>query len=286
MIGQTRPHRHLRQEADPKARGDHLHQSRQGGGGEDVLAARRVDLDCGQGLVAQTVAVFEQDQVLSLQSPFGDRPGPRQGVTGRRRRQDLIVADAGVIDARRVIGQGDDGGVQLTRLQPGDQARRQILAQEQPQAGIEVPYARQGLGQQERGHRGNDAQAEPARQGLARVLGGLDQILGAGQNVLGPPHRLGADGRQDHRPARPFDHGGAQHPFQLLHPGRQGGLADVSGLGRSAEGAVLGQKFQILELTQGRQNGHVSRIRERRRHRRRLCLMQTLSAVLITRPAR
>lgn len=174
MISQTRPHRHLRQEADPKARGDHLHQSRQGGGGEDVLATRRVDLDCGQGLVAQTVAVFEQDQVLSLQGPFGDRPGPRQGVTGRRRRQDLIVADAGVIDARRVIGQGDDGGVQLPGLQPGDQARGQVLADEKPQGRVLLAQAGQGAGQQEGGDGGDDAEAEPARQGLARVFRRLD----------------------------------------------------------------------------------------------------------------
>ena len=57
---------------------------------------------------------------------------------------------------------------------------------------------------------------------------------------------------------RALDHGGAQDPFQLLHPGAEGGLADVGGLGGAGEAAVFGEKLQILELTQGGE--HLGRI--------------------------
>ena len=223
----------------------------QGGGGEDVLAARGLDVDGGQGLIAQAVAVLQQDQVVGLQHPLGDRPGPRQRVADRGGGQDLVVADAGVVDARRLIGQGDDGGVQLARLQPGDQARGQVLADEETQGRVAVAQAGQGARQEKGGDGGDDAEAEPARQGLARVARRLDQILGAGQDVLGALDRLGADGGQLHRAARAFDDGCAQDLLQLLHPCRQGWLADMGRLRRTAEGGVLGQELEIVELSQG-----------------------------------
>jgi hypothetical protein len=74
------------------------------------------------------MAVLQQDQVLGLQRARPDRAGGGQGVVGRSGGQDLVVADPGVFDPRRLIGQGDDGGVDLTRLERGDQTRRQILA--------------------------------------------------------------------------------------------------------------------------------------------------------------
>ncbi len=232
----------------------------QGGGGEDVLAARRLDIDRRQGLIAQTVPVLQQDQVVGLQHSLRDRPGARQRMADRGGGQNLVVADMGVVDPRRVIRQGDDGGVQLARLQPGDQARRQVFADEQAQARILGLQPRQGARQQEGRHGRDDPQPETARQRLASVLGGLDQILGAGQHILGPAHGLGADGGQDHGPARTLDHRGPQHPLQLLHPRRQGGLADVGRLGRATERAVLGQEFEVLELTQRRQDRHGLRI--------------------------
>ncbi|MNS66146.1 hypothetical protein D3C72_993470 [compost metagenome] len=114
-----------------------------------------------------------------------------------------------------------------------------------------VAQAGQGARQQEGSDGGDDAEAEPARQGLAGVARRLDQVLGAGQDVLGALDRLGADGGQLHRAARAFDHRRAQDLLQFLHPGRQGRLADVRGFGRAAEGGVLGQELEIVELSQG-----------------------------------
>jgi hypothetical protein len=73
----------------------------QAGRREDVLAAGGVNVDGREGLVAQAVTVFQQDQVLALQRARLDiATGSGQGVTDGRGGQDLVVADAGVIDAR------------------------------------------------------------------------------------------------------------------------------------------------------------------------------------------
>ena len=58
-------------------------------------------------------------------------------------------------------------------------------------------------------------------------------------------------GGQDHAGAGAVDHRRAEDPLQLLDAGRQGRLGDVGGLGGAAEGAVLGQELQVLQLAQG-----------------------------------
>ena len=201
------------------------------------------------------MAVLQQDQVFGAQRAGADGTGRGQGVVGGGGGHDLVVADAGVGDAGRVIGQGDDGGVDLARLQRRDQAGRQILADEQLQAGIGGLHRRQFGRQQEGGDGRDDAQAEAAGQQAAGVLGRLDQILCAGQHVLGPAHGLGAHGGHDDGAARPFDHRRAQDALQLLHPGAEGGLADVGGLCGARETAVFGQKLEILKLSQGGEHG-------------------------------
>ena len=227
----------------------------QAGGRKDVVAARGLDVQRRQSVVAQAMAVLQQDQILGPQRAGTDGAGRGQGMVGGGGGHDLVIADASVGDARRIIGQGDDGRVDLTRLQRRDQPGRQILADEQFQAGIVGLHRRELGGQQEGRDGGDDAQAETAGQQTPGVLGRLDQILGAGQNVLGAANGLRSDGGHDHGAARAFDHRRAQDALKLLHPGAEGGLADVGGLCGAREAAVFGQELEILELTQGGEHG-------------------------------
>jgi hypothetical protein len=71
VVGQARLHRHRRQERHAQARADHVHQGRQGGGREALLVADalgRLQAAGGQGVVAQAVAVFQQDQVVAAEA--------------------------------------------------------------------------------------------------------------------------------------------------------------------------------------------------------------------------
>src|SRR5690606_28004902 len=114
---------------------------------------------------------------------------------------------------------------------------------------------RQGARQQERGDGRDHTEAEATRQRLAGGAGGVDQILGPGQQVRGAADRLLACRRQDDAAAGPLDQRRAEDALQLGEAGRQGRLADVGRLGGAAERAVLGQQLEILELTQGREHG-------------------------------
>ena len=63
----------------------------QGGRGEDILAPGRLDIEGGQGLIAQAVAVFQQDQVVGAERARRDRPCTGQPVTERGGGEDLVV---------------------------------------------------------------------------------------------------------------------------------------------------------------------------------------------------
>ncbi len=133
----------------------------------------------------------------------------------------------------------------------------EVLAQEQAELGVPLSQQRQGLGQQERRHRRDHPQAEAPCQRLAGAVGGLHEVLRAGQDLVAPAHGVLADGGEDHARAGAVDHRRAQHLLQLLDAGRKGGLSDVRGVGGAAEGAVLGQELQVMQLPEGGEHGFV-----------------------------
>ena len=222
--------------------------------GKDIFSPGRFDIERRERLVPETVAILQQDQVVGAERPRRDRARAGQAVPEGGGGQNLVIADAGVIDAWRIVRQGDDGGVQLSSLQTGDQTGGQIFADEQPQGRIGDLQSRQFGGQQEGGDGRNHPEAKAAGQGLAGIARCLDQILGARQDVLGPAHGLGADGGQLDPTPGALDDGGAQNPLQLLHARTQRRLADMRSLGGPAERAMLGEQFQILQLAKGGQH--------------------------------
>jgi hypothetical protein len=204
------------------------------------------------------MAIFQKDEFLGVE-PFGRHAGPLgQGVVMGKGGEEGIVAHMGDFQARRVIGQGNQGRVQQPRLKIGYESVREVLAQKEPQlwkARLEPGKRRR---QQKRGDRGNDAQAKTALKRLGRALAGLDEILGGGKDGPGAGQGLGPHGCQDDSGAAPVHDGRAENALQLLHARRKGGLGDMRGLRRAAERAVLGQKAQILKLSQGGQHGGVT----------------------------
>ena len=86
-------------------------------------------------MLAQAVAVFQQDQVFLLHRLRGNGVQPRQRVVGGRRRQQFVVRHMRPLQACHVIGQRHQSRVQAPGLQLADQPMGQVLAQKQPQAG-------------------------------------------------------------------------------------------------------------------------------------------------------
>ena len=212
-------------------------------------------------MVAQAVAVFEQDQGLALQIGRRDSGMAAQVMARRKRGEQFVVGHMDPLKAGHVVGQGDQHDIQHTGLQIGDQPLGHLLAQEQPQPGKADAQDRQGRGQQERRDRGDHPQSQPAFQGLAGAAAGLNQILRLGQNRPRPGDRLGPGGGEDDPGAVAVDHRRPEDLLQLLNPGRQGRLGDVGGLGGAAERAVLGEKLEVLKLPKGREHRHGQWIR-------------------------
>jgi hypothetical protein len=206
-------------------------------------------------VVAQAVAILQEDQVPVFQLRGPGARLAREGMARGQGGEDLVVSHMGAVQAGHVEGQGDQGRVQVARLQGGDQPLGQVLAEIEPQARETGPQERQGAGQEE-GRDGRDhAQAEPASEGLAGAAGGLDQFIGLIEDDL----RLG-EGRlahigQDQPGPRPVDHRRAQDLLQFLDAGGQGRLGDMSRLGGLSEAAVLDQELEVLQLPEGREHG-------------------------------
>ncbi len=115
----------------------------QRGGGEALLAqAWRIQAADRQGVFAQAMAVFQQDQVLVLEL-VGRHAQPATEVMafGKRRHQ-LVVADEGGLQARGLVGQGDHRRVQGAGLQRRDQPVGQVLAQEEAELGVALAQKR------------------------------------------------------------------------------------------------------------------------------------------------
>ena len=98
---------------------------------------------------------------------------------------------------------------------------------------------------------GDDAQAKAPRQRLAGAAGLLHQVLRLGQDRAGPRHHLGPRGGENDPGSIAIDHGGAENLLQLLHPGRQRRLGDMRRVGGAAEGPVMGEELEVLELAEG-----------------------------------
>ena len=91
-------------------------------------------------------------------------------------------------------------------------------------------------------------------RGSPAALGLANQILGLSQDRAGPGHRLLASRGQDHAGAIAVHQGRSEDPLQLLNAGRECRLGHVRSFGGATERAMIGQKFQVAQLSQRRQH--------------------------------
>ena len=128
-------------------------------------------------MVAQAVAVLQQDQVSFLELRGTGSVLPGEGMVGREGGEDLVVRHVGAVQAGHIEGQGDQGRIELAGLQGGDQPLGQVLPKIEPQLWEASPEQGKGRGQEKGGDGGDDAQSEPAREGLTGAAGGLNQFI-------------------------------------------------------------------------------------------------------------
>ena len=157
----------------------HLHQRQQTGGFESFDAASGVLAPAGlEGVLAQAVAFFEQQQVLGRAGIQRNIASRRHHAAGRRDQQEFVLADFAYQQVAGVIGQCKQREVEPSVFQTLEQALGAILAQRQAQVGILLALALQKLREHEWRDGGNGAKAQEPVHRAARTGGCLREIRG------------------------------------------------------------------------------------------------------------
>ncbi len=203
------------------------------------------------------MAVFQQQHALRAQDSQRHPLVCGQGVPRGQGQQEFVSRHRGHRGAGAGAGQRQQDGVQAVGLQPFDQLRGGVLAQEQAQLGERGPQAGHQGGQDEGADGRDKAEAERTAHRLARREGGLrhrfqrrDGRAGALNQFaaeLGEHHVLAGIAIEDLR---------VQLAFQRQDAGGKGGLRHRASQRGTAEMLAFGEGHEIAELLRAR---HVKR---------------------------
>src|SRR6185437_12258994 len=201
-------------------------------------------------LVAQAVAVFQQQQVLVLEvgqfqrAPSGQRVRIGGGQQERFLEQEFRMQ--GVV----VHGQREDRGVQFAFAQPLYQLRRFLLDQQQFQARKAFADRAEYVRQKVRAEGRKDAKAQAAGFRILVAMRDVSDLLDFVQHLARARHDLLADVGQQDLARRALHQCHAEFVLELLDLGGQGRLADEACLGGAAEVLVVGEGNEVMEIAQ------------------------------------
>ena len=239
------------------ARRHHRAQGLQAGG---VAPGGRAGAAGRHGLVAQAIALVEEQEVGAGDVGGPQRPAPGEGMLGRAGELERLDEERRDGEARGRHRQRHERGVDAAvaqalqdlgraRLAQGERQQREFLAQG-------AQDQREQVGPEGLDRRQDEAAGERRAAPLARQH---EQALRLGHHDAGLPHD-GLPGRRQHHPAvAALEQGEAEEILQLAHLHAQGRLADVAALGGPAEMHLLGHGDDVFEIAQG-QAGHVHRL--------------------------
>ena len=208
-------------------------------------------------LVAQAMAILQQQQPLASQGGNRDARLCCQPVAFRQRHQELIARHGLDIGAAALAGQRQQQNVQLVGVQPFDQSRCRVLLQLQPQ--LRKPLAQRGHQprQQERPDRRYYAQAQRPAHGRAGGGGHFGNRLQRCERRCGQRDQFQSERGENHVFAgAAVKDCGIQLTFQGQDAGRKRGLSHRAGQRGAAEMPALGQSGQVAKLLRTGQRGH------------------------------
>jgi hypothetical protein len=205
----------------------------------------------GQRLVAQAMALLQQDQPLRVDivGTHAECFWPR--IVGRHREQKLIIEQPDGLDLDLRHRQRQHHDVERSPQQLFDQDLGLRFPQLQAQLRVALLQRRQNPRQHIGRERGDDPERQPSVEHAAAVTRQVDEIAGRREDALAALGHLEADLGQRDLPRAPLHQLHAEEPLQVADLHGQGGLRDRAGLGRPAEMGVLGQGSEISQLPQG-----------------------------------
>ena len=231
-------------------RGHHLPQRLEAGGAETGLLADPGHPAHLQRLVAQAVAVLEQQQALLGQVVEVQRPGLHQRMPLRHRQHERLLEQRLDVQLLVVQRQGEDRAVQPALAQQAQQGLGLLLHQQQLQAREALAHAGHHVRQQVGPERGEQAQAHAAGLRVAGAPRQFAQLLDVGHDPARALGHLQAHRGEHHAPGRALHQRHAQLVLELADLGAQRGLADEAGRRGLAEVAVVGEGDEVAQVTQ------------------------------------
>jgi len=251
-IARFRIGRHLRQQRHPITVRHHLHHRRK---------ARRAQADDAvlpgvsairDGLVAQTVALLQQDQPLRIDVIRVDAGGAGARLVSRNRQQKRVFEetdgfDIGLGDGQRKDEQVERAARQLLKQYPGLR-----LAHFDAQVGEPLLQGRQDFREQIGRDGRDDTEHQPPGQQAAAVAGEIDKVALRREDALAALRHFGADVREHNIAGTAFDEIDFEHPFQLANLHRQGRLRHRARFGGASEMPMLRQGAEVPQLSEGR----------------------------------
>src|SRR5690606_21195111 len=228
-----------------------------------ITDAARVD-----GVLAQTVSLAEQ-QHAAIAQPVGAvvlRIDQRAALACRE--AEAVLEQHHPLYARKVVRKREQHEIELAFHQLLVQLLRDVLVQEELQAGKRLAQRRQHARQKERRDRRDHAEVERPLERPVLAPRGLGERGELPQAALRTRRDLAA-GRGDRDLAvRAVDQVRAEQRLELAYRDAERRLGHVAGCRRASEMAVLGESDEIAQLLDRRQTGrclHVDQIERARR---------------------
>ncbi len=209
-----------------------------------------------QRVVPQAMTFLEEQQALGHRRRENDHACLHFRIALPPDDPQVVVEERLHPQLSRVVGQRDQGEIELAAFQPQQQIGCQVLAQGQTQLGVARPQQRQRMRQQKGRNGRDDTEPEQPRHRLAGAGGDGHQILCRRQYQPRPIDHLQPDRRHQHRLPVPLHQLRAKYVLQFLQARAQRRLGDEAGFRRPCEIELLGEGDQIVQLLQRSQGCH------------------------------
>ena len=192
----------------------------------------------------------------------------RERVRRGHREHERLFEERQRLEIVALDRQREQQQLELARPQAGDDALRLILAQQQLELGVGGAHRRQRARQQIWRDGWDHAEREPAGEGALRHARLVEQVVDAAQRLARALDHARSGGRHEHLAPVALEQPQAQQLLELADLERERRLRDRAGLRRAPEVEGVGERDQVLELTDRRPHDQssLSLLRTRSHH--------------------
>jgi len=237
-----------RQQRYPLTIGDEFDNGRKRGGRKGAGAAFAIQPAGGNGLVAEAVALVEQQYTVGRQ--FAQRYRAGCGLAARHGQHKGVVEERRHAEPRALAGRfgGDQGDIETAIFEPRQQRLGAAFADREAQFRQAAGQGREDFGQEIGRDRRDQTETHCAPgQALLRLGEGIHR-LGALDRLLRQRQEFAAEWRGAHAILVAVEQGGATDLLQCQNLLRQSRLRHGRRLGRAAEMAGLGHRHGVAHL--------------------------------------